>query len=174
MTYRQTNSNIVFQRVTSYPITSQHVISHLIASNPHIASHHVTSNYIASKHITSQQITSHRITSINIKSHHSTSNSYSVYCNKGFETGDGVIIVGGFFNKVARESSYAKMSLGTLPKVKVPKPNKELKIVKDFLLALRTSQQKAVYDCYSEYNAQGGRVLTLQTGSQVITHPRTV
>ncbi len=89
--------------------------------------------------------------------------------NQGFETGDGVIIVGGFFNKVARESSYAKMSLGTLPKVKVPKPNKELKIVKDFLLALRTSQQKAVYDCYSEYNAQGGRVLTLQTGSQVIT-----
>ncbi len=101
-------------------------------------------------------------TSQHIHSHHS-----NFIFTLDFETGEGVIIVGGFFNKVARESSYAKMSLGTLPKVKVPTPNKELKVVKDFFVALRTSQQNAIYDCYHNYNAQGGRVLTLQTGSQV-------
>ena len=40
---------------------------------------------------------------------------------KGFATGDGVIIVGGFFNKFARESSYAKASIGTFPDVSFPK-----------------------------------------------------
>jgi hypothetical protein len=40
---------------------------------------------------------------------------------KGFATGDGVIIVGGFFNKHARESSYAKASIGTFPSVSFPK-----------------------------------------------------
>jgi hypothetical protein len=40
---------------------------------------------------------------------------------KGFATGDGAIIVGGFFNKHARESSYAKASIGTFPTVSFPK-----------------------------------------------------
>ena len=40
---------------------------------------------------------------------------------KGFATGDGVIVVGGFFNKHARESSYAKASIGTFPDVAFPK-----------------------------------------------------
>jgi hypothetical protein len=40
---------------------------------------------------------------------------------KGFATGDGAIIVGGFFNKHARESSYAKASIGTFPDVAFPK-----------------------------------------------------
>ena len=40
---------------------------------------------------------------------------------KGFATGDGAIIVGGFFGKDARESSYAKASLGTFSNVAFPK-----------------------------------------------------
>jgi hypothetical protein len=76
-------------------------------------------------------------------------------------------VVGGFYNKVARESSYAKLSLGTLPKASFPEPNQNLKVVKDFVEALRVSQHKAIYDCFRYYNAQGGRVLTLQFGAQV-------
>ena len=86
---------------------------------------------------------------------------------QGFATGDGVIIVGGFFTKAARESSYAKMSLGTVPKVAIHEPNKTLKVVTDFLEALRVSQHKAIFDTYRYYNAQGGRVLTLQSSNQV-------
>ena len=40
---------------------------------------------------------------------------------KGFNTGEGAIIVGGFFRKEARESTYAKSSLGSFPGVKFPK-----------------------------------------------------
>ena len=36
---------------------------------------------------------------------------------KGFSTGDGAIIVGGFFKQRVRESTYAKASLGTFPSV---------------------------------------------------------
>ena len=46
---------------------------------------------------------------------------------KGFDTGDGVIIVGGFFGKHARESSYAKASLGTFPEVAFAKVSPDLK-----------------------------------------------
>ena len=46
----------------------------------------------------------------------------------GFATGEGVIVVGGFYNKVARESSFAIMSLGTLPKAAFPVPNQNLKV----------------------------------------------
>ena len=40
---------------------------------------------------------------------------------KGFATGDGAIIVGGFFKQRVRESTYAKASLGTFPPVPFPK-----------------------------------------------------
>ena len=40
---------------------------------------------------------------------------------KGFATGDGAIIVGGFFRQRVRESTYAKTSLGTFPPVPLPK-----------------------------------------------------
>ena len=36
---------------------------------------------------------------------------------KGFNTGDGAIIVGGFFRQRVRESTYAKASLATFPEV---------------------------------------------------------
>jgi hypothetical protein len=40
---------------------------------------------------------------------------------KGFDTGDGAIIVGGFFKQRVRESTYAKASLGTFPPCDFPK-----------------------------------------------------
>jgi hypothetical protein len=40
---------------------------------------------------------------------------------KGFATGEGAIIVGFFFRKDARESTYAKASIGTFPGVRFPK-----------------------------------------------------
>jgi len=40
---------------------------------------------------------------------------------KGFETGDGALIVGGFFRQRVRESTHAKGSIGTFPNVQFPK-----------------------------------------------------
>ncbi len=40
---------------------------------------------------------------------------------KGFVSGEGIIIVGGFFTKDAWESSYAKVSLGSFPKLCITK-----------------------------------------------------
>jgi hypothetical protein len=39
---------------------------------------------------------------------------------KGFATGDGALIVGGFFRQRVRESTHAKASLGTFPNVQFP------------------------------------------------------
>jgi hypothetical protein len=40
---------------------------------------------------------------------------------KGYATGEGAIVVGAFYNKEARNSTYAKASLGTFPKLPIPK-----------------------------------------------------
>ena len=40
---------------------------------------------------------------------------------KGYATGEGAIVVGAFFNKDARNSTYAKASFGTFPKINIPK-----------------------------------------------------
>ena len=40
---------------------------------------------------------------------------------KGFQTGEGAIIVAGFFRRQPRESTYAKLSLGTFSSVAFPK-----------------------------------------------------
>jgi hypothetical protein len=40
---------------------------------------------------------------------------------KGYATGDGAIVVGGFFTKEARNSTYAKAAFGTFPKLQIPK-----------------------------------------------------
>jgi hypothetical protein len=40
---------------------------------------------------------------------------------KGYATGDGAIVVGAFYNKEARNSTYAKASIGTFPKLPIPK-----------------------------------------------------
>ena len=40
---------------------------------------------------------------------------------KGYTSGEGAIVVGAFFNKEARNSTYAKASFGTFPQLNVPK-----------------------------------------------------
>jgi hypothetical protein len=39
---------------------------------------------------------------------------------KGFASGDGAIVVGGFFRQRVRESTYSKAQLGTFPQVSFP------------------------------------------------------
>ena len=40
---------------------------------------------------------------------------------KGFASGDGAIVVGGYFRQRVRESTYAKASVGTFPQMSFPK-----------------------------------------------------
>jgi hypothetical protein len=40
---------------------------------------------------------------------------------KGFSSGDGAIVVGGFYRQRVRESTYAKASIGTFPQIEFPK-----------------------------------------------------
>jgi hypothetical protein len=40
---------------------------------------------------------------------------------KGFASGDGAIVVGGFFRQRVRESTYSKASIGTFPQMDFPK-----------------------------------------------------
>jgi hypothetical protein len=77
-------------------------------------------------------------------------------------------VVGGFFSKEARESSYAKVSVGTFPKLPIKKTDANRVVVKKFKKALRASQHAAIANCYREYNAKGGRIVPLQTGDQVL------
>ena len=79
-------------------------------------------------------------------------------------------MVGGFFSKEARESSYAKVSVGTFPKLPIKKADANRVVVKKFKKALRASQHAAIANCYREYNAKGGRIVPLQTGDQVLLY----
>lgn len=79
-------------------------------------------------------------------------------------------MVGGFFSKDARESSYAKVSVGTFPKLPIKKADANRVVVKKFKKALRASQHAAIANCYREYNAKGGRIVPLQTGDQVLLY----
>ena len=45
---------------------------------------------------------------------------------KGFASGDGAIIVGGFFRQRVRESTYSKASIGTFPQMSFPKVHHEI------------------------------------------------
>ncbi len=80
---------------------------------------------------------------------------------KGFVSGEGIIIVEEFFSKDARESSYAKVSLGTFPKTGVAKKDANRVVVKRFKKAMRVSQHAAIAQCYRDYNAKGGHILNL-------------
>ena len=84
---------------------------------------------------------------------------------KGFNTGDGAIVVGGFFRARARESTDSKVSFGTFPKVPFPACNRDLVKVKIFLKQLRHSQMNAIYGCFTRFNDRGGAVVQLQTGT---------
>jgi hypothetical protein len=86
---------------------------------------------------------------------------------KGFVSGEGIIIVSGFSRKDARKSSYAKVSLGTFPKIDIPKANANRVVVKKFKKAMRASQHAAIAQCYRDYNVKGGHIINLQTRRQV-------
>ena len=83
-------------------------------------------------------------------------------CNrdeKGFDTGDGGIVVAGFLRKKARESTHAKQSFATFPKVAFPAANKDAANVKRFQLALRQHRIRAIYKCFENSNRHGGAVV---------------
>ena len=92
---------------------------------------------------------------------------------KGYTTGDGVLLMGGFFNRKARESLYAKYSLGTLPAVQVPKVYAKKALYLRFLRAMRAKCHAAILGCYVNFNNAGGAVLKLQSG-RYMYFPRAV
>jgi len=92
---------------------------------------------------------------------------------KGYTTGDGVLIMGGFFTRKARESLFAKYSLGTLPAIHVPKVNSKRAHYIRFIRAMRARCHAAILECYTDFNNAGGAVLKLQSGSYMY-FPRAV
>ena len=83
---------------------------------------------------------------------------------KGFITGDGVVLMGGFFTKKARESLFAKYSLGTIPTIDVSGRNGTKITFIRFVRQLRARCHAAIRDCYIRFNNAGGAVLKLQSG----------
>ena len=92
---------------------------------------------------------------------------------KGFATSEGAIIVGGFFRKDARESTYAKSSLGSFPAVEFPRASKGLATVKRFQKDLRMHHIQAIRKCFETFNEKGGAIIPLQTGKSLY-FPRAV
>ena len=83
---------------------------------------------------------------------------------KGYRTGDGVVLMGGFFKKKARESLLAKYSLGTIPAIEVTGRNAKKIAYIRFARQLRAKCHAAIRDCYIRFNNAGGAVLRLQSG----------
>ena len=83
---------------------------------------------------------------------------------KGFITGDGVVLMGGFFTRKARESLFAKYSLGTIPTIDVSGRNAKKITYIRFVRQLRARCHAAIRDCYIRFNNAGGAVLKLQSG----------
>jgi len=92
---------------------------------------------------------------------------------KGYTSGDGVLLMGGFFTRKARESLFAKYSLGTLPSVQVPKVNSQRVVYLRFIRAMRARCHAAILACYTDFNNAGGAVLKLQSG-RYMYFPRAV
>ena len=65
----------------------------------------------------------------------------------------------------ARESTLAKVSLGTLPQLTVPSANKTKKVVKDFRKVLRAECHRSILNCYKAHNQAGGTIVPLQDGT---------
>ena len=93
---------------------------------------------------------------------------------KGYKTGDGIIIMGGFFNQKARESLFSKYSLGTLPSVEVPSADKKRMSYFRFSRLLRARCHAAILACYTEFNNAGGAMLRLQYNNRLLYFPRAV
>jgi hypothetical protein len=80
-------------------------------------------------------------------------------CNrdeKGFDTGDGAIIVAGFMRKRARESTHAKKSFATFPQAHFPPCNKQQVAAKKNTLGLRQHRLRAMHKCFEDYNRTCG------------------
>ena len=90
---------------------------------------------------------------------------------KGFNTGDGAIVVGGFFRAQIRESTDAKVSFGTFPKVHFPPENRKLDKVTVFMKKMRHHHLKAIYNCFTRFNKRGGAIVHLQVPSHAIIPP---
>jgi hypothetical protein len=93
---------------------------------------------------------------------------------KGYQTGDGVIIMGRFFNRKARESLFAKYSLGTLPSIAVAKVNQHRVAYIRFSRELRARCHAAILACYTDFNQKGGAMLCLQYDDRLMYFPRAV
>ena len=81
---------------------------------------------------------------------------------KGFNTGDGGIVVGGFFRAQVRESTHAKVSFCTFPKISFPVANRYLGRVTTFRQRLRHFQLQSIYECFTRFYRRGGAVVRLQ------------
>ena len=66
-----------------------------------------------------------------------------------------------------RESSFAKVSLGTLPQLDVAAVNNKRDVIARFKKTLRARCHASIYDCFVRYNARGGTVVPLQYGGSM-------
>ncbi len=75
--------------------------------------------------------------------------------------------MGAFFNKGARESSFAKASLGTLPKL-IPAPqNKQLTAFTQFDKDARAFFHNAILQCFEDFNRRPPTIVHLQSGEEL-------
>lgn len=86
---------------------------------------------------------------------------------KGYNKGDGALIVGAFFRKYARESVLAKISLGTFPNINIAPKNKNKKAAVDFVKSSRQFFHHEMVKCFDEFNRSIGKMITLQTGRKM-------
>jgi hypothetical protein len=64
----------------------------------------------------------------------------------------------------ARESTYAKASLGTIPSLSVADVNKNRAEIKEFKALFRAKCHEAILECYHAHNRKGGTIVPMQTG----------
>ncbi len=81
--------------------------------------------------------------------------------------------MGGFFTSKARESLFAKYSLGTIPAIAVASINKNRAVIRRFQRQLRAKCHAAIMSCYTTFNNAGGAVVKLQSG-RILYFPRAV
>ena len=86
---------------------------------------------------------------------------------KGFNTADGAVIVCACFNKHARESSSAKASLGTFPKLIAAPQNKKLTAFTQFSKDARAYFHKAILQCFDDFNRRPPTNIKLQSGEEL-------
>jgi hypothetical protein len=86
---------------------------------------------------------------------------------KGYNKGNGALIVGAFYRKHARESALAKLSLGTFPTIPIAPQNVNRVAADLFVRAARQLSHHEILKCFDEFNRAGGRTLQLQNGQRM-------